>query len=305
MIEVKSISKTYGKHRAVNSASFTVDQGEVVGLLGPNGAGKTTTLNMITGVLVPDNGDIIIDGRSMKSVTSAMKKNIGYLAEDNPLYSNLLVSESLRLAADLKGMTTSQYFAQESKVIEATNIKEIYNQPIESLSKGFRQRVGLAQALLGDPKILILDEPTDGLDPNQRQEIRNLIGTLSKDHTILLSSHILQEVEAICQKVVIMNRGQVVAQGNLNEIAQQPTSQITIECKLEGDNKSEIVSTIQNRFSVEVTSKDSLIIRTTPDKENDLFKMLAEKTSVQAYLTELHKQTTNLEEAFRMLTKES
>lgn len=305
MIEIKNITKSYGKHQAVNGASFVVQQGEVMGLLGPNGAGKTTTLNMVTGVLVPDSGEILIDGKSITNSSSEIKRNIGYLPEDNPLYTNLLVSESLKLAADLKGLTKAQYEQQVPKVIESTSIKEIFHQPIESLSKGFRQRVGLAQALLGDPQILILDEPTDGLDPNQRQEIRTLINALSKDHTILLSSHIMQEVEAICQKVVIMNRGQVIAQGTLDEISQRPTTQLVIECKLEGTQRKGLIEQLQTKYTVEQTQTDVVRVIVAPDKEKEVYEFLAQETSPGRYLTYLQKQSTNLEEAFRMLTTQS
>lgn len=220
MIEVKNITKSYGNIKALNGVSFRVETGEIVGLLGPNGAGKTTTLNIITGVLLPDQGEVTVEDRSMGSYPREIKQMIGYLPEENPLYDNMLVEEAMRFAAELKGLTPVQFGDQIGRIVRSTGIKEIYYRPISTLSKGLRQRVGLAQALIGDPKVLVLDEPTEGLDPNQRQEIRNLITSLGKDRTIILSTHVMQEVEAICERVVIVNKGELVTSSTVAAITQ-------------------------------------------------------------------------------------
>ena len=303
MIEVRNISKSYDNRPAVADVSFTIQPGEVVGLLGPNGAGKTTTLNMLTGVLVPDQGDVLIDGKSMSVDGASLKVDIGYLPEDNPLYHPLLVSESLTFAAQLKGLSPMTFKERLDRVVSVTGIASIYNQSIDSLSKGFRQRVGLAQALLSDPKILILDEPTDGLDPNQRQEIRRLITDLGQDHTILLSSHILQEVEAMCRNVIILNNGKIVAQGNLEDIARGPEDIMIFECIVVGDAKDALITTVKEKFKLETQTDGSVSIHVTPGREVELYHLLADNTSKNVYLTHLNKKSNNLEDAFRLLTQ--
>ena len=209
MIEIKDITKCYGEQRAVDNVSFTVQKGEIVGLLGPNGAGKSTLMKILTCFIPPTEGEASICGHSIFDDTLAVRRCIGYLPEHNPLYLDMYVREYLRFAAGLSGMKPARDRVEE--MIELTGLQPEANKRIGQLSKGYRQRVGLAQALIHDPQVLILDEPTTGLDPNQLEFIRDVIRRSAKDKAVLLSTHIMQEVEAMCTRAVIINHGRIVA----------------------------------------------------------------------------------------------
>ena len=209
MIEIKDITKCYGEQRAVDNVSFTVQKGEIVGLLGPNGAGKSTLMKILTCFIPPTEGEASICGHSIFDDTLAVRRCIGYLPEHNPLYLDMYVREYLRFAAGLSGMKSGRERVEE--MIELTGLQPEANKRIGQLSKGYRQRVGLAQALIHDPQVLILDEPTTGLDPNQLEFIRDVIRCSAKDKAVLLSTHIMQEVEAMCTRAVIINHGRIVA----------------------------------------------------------------------------------------------
>ncbi len=211
MIQVNDLVKVYGNHPAVDHLSFHVDKGEIYGFLGPNGAGKSTTMNIMTGYIAPTAGTVLINGYEITKEAEEAKKQIGYLPELPPLYMDMTVLEYLQFCAELKKVPKKERASQILDVIEMTEIADMKDRLIKNLSKGYRQRVGLSQAILGHPEILILDEPTVGLDPKQIIEIRDLIRKLSKDHTILLSSHILSEVSAVCQKIMIINKGKLIA----------------------------------------------------------------------------------------------
>jgi ABC-2 type transport system ATP-binding protein len=219
-IKVDQILKVYGTQKAVDTISFEVKQGEIVGFLGPNGAGKSTTMKMITGYLVPDGGKIEVCGLPVEGEALVTKKKIGYLPELNPLYQDMYVREYLDFVAGLHQITASKKRVEE--VIALTGLTPEADKLIEQLSKGYKQRVGLAAALIHDPEVLILDEPTTGLDPNQIIEIREVIKALGKQKTILFSTHILQEVEAICSRVIIINKGKIVADAGLQELLESP-----------------------------------------------------------------------------------
>jgi ABC-2 type transport system ATP-binding protein len=219
-IKVDQILKVYGNQKAVDTISFEVKQGEIVGFLGPNGAGKSTTMKMITGYLVPDGGKIEVCGLPVEGEALATKKKIGYLPELNPLYQDMYVREYLDFVAGLHQIASSKKRVEE--VIALTGLTPEADKLIEQLSKGYKQRVGLAAALIHDPEVLILDEPTTGLDPNQIIEIREVIKALGKQKTILFSTHILQEVEAICSRVIIINKGKIVADAGLQELLESP-----------------------------------------------------------------------------------
>lgn len=206
----------FGKQKALDSISFSVNPGELVGFLGPNGAGKSTTMKIITGFLPQDEGDILIDGQKISGQNLEYKKQIGYLPEHNPLYTDLYVKEFLEITAGFYHLKNKKQRIAE--MIELTGLELEQHKKIRALSKGYRQRVGLAQALIHDPTILILDEPTTGLDPNQLEEIRALIRQISKEKTVILSSHIMQEVEAVCNRVLIINKGKIVADGNISDV---------------------------------------------------------------------------------------
>ena len=219
MIQVTNLTKTYGSKVAVNNISFTVEKGEVVGFLGRNGAGKTTTMNMITGYISSTGGTVTVDGCDILEQPLEAKRKIGYLPEQPPVYTDLTVNEYLDFAADLKGIAKKNRKQHLDKIKELVKITDVSGRLIGNLSKGYRQRVGMAQALVGNPEILILDEPTVGLDPNQIIEIRKLIKRLGKEHTVILSSHILPEVADVCEKVIIIDRGSIVAQDTISNLS--------------------------------------------------------------------------------------
>ena len=222
MIDVNNISKLYGEQRAVDHATFHVGKGEIVGLLGPNGAGKSTLMKILTCFIPPTEGDATVCGHSIYDDTLAVRRAIGYLPEHNPLYLDMYVREYLRFAAGLSGVKNRNERADE--MIELTGLTPEVGKKIGQLSKGYRQRVGLAQALIHDPQVLILDEPTTGLDPNQLEFIRNVIRTAGKDKAVLLSTHIMQEVEAMCSRAIIINHGRIVADEPINNLS---ASQLT------------------------------------------------------------------------------
>jgi ABC-2 type transport system ATP-binding protein len=221
MIEVRGLTKKYGARAAVSDISFSVNAGEVVGFLGPNGAGKTTTMNILTGFLAATQGDVRIDGVCIVESPALAKKNIGYMPDTPPVYGDMRVLEYLNFVADIKKVPKTGRRGHLAEIMEQVKIADMGRRVIKNLSRGYRQRVGLAQAMVGHPKVLILDEPTIGLDPGQIMEMREVIRNLGSSHTVILSSHIMQEVAAVCDRVVIINRGEIVASGTPAELAAQ------------------------------------------------------------------------------------
>jgi len=215
-IETRNISKLFGKQRALDNINMSVGKGELVGFLGPNGAGKSTLMKIITGYLPADSGEVLVDNKKISAQDLEYKRDIGYLPEHNPLYPDLYIKEYLEMSAGFYGLNNAK--KRVAEMIELTGLGIEQHKKIRALSKGYRQRVGLAQALIHDPSILILDEPTTGLDPNQLEEIRSLIREISREKTVILSSHIMQEVEAVCNRVIIINKGKLVADGGISEI---------------------------------------------------------------------------------------
>ena len=218
MIEVSHLTKKYGGHLAVDDVSFTVEDGQIYGLLGPNGAGKSTIMNILTGYLSATSGQVTVAGHPLPEEADAAKKCVGYLPEQPPLYPEMTVGEYLNFVAELKKVPRAQRKEQVLRAARRTGLEKVLPRLIRSLSKGYKQRVGIAQALLGSPKIIILDEPTVGLDPAQVIEMRKLIRELGKAHTVILSSHILSEVQAVCQQVLILSKGKLAASGTLQEL---------------------------------------------------------------------------------------
>ena len=234
LIEAKNLKKSFGAICAVDGVSLSVSAGEVLGFLGPNGAGKSTTMKLITGFLEPDSGTALIGGHSILEVPVLAKRMFGYLPEGAPAYPEMTPSEFLRFLGEARGMTPSEISSAIERVANQANLESVLHQTIETLSKGFRRRVGLASALLHDPQVLIMDEPTDGLDPNQKHEVRSLIRELGKEKAIILSTHILEEVETVCTRTVIINQGKVVFDGTPSELLAEAPSD-------EPGNKMDIV----------------------------------------------------------------
>lgn len=290
MIEVRNLVKKYGNHTAVDNLSFTVKDGQVYGFLGPNGAGKSTTMNIIIGYLSATDGEVIINGHNIFEEPEEAKKCIGYLPEIPPLYLDMTVKEYLLFVAELKKVPRKERAEQIEKAMQMTNIVEMQHRLMKHLSKGYKQRVGLAQAIIGFPEIIILDEPTVGLDPKQIIEIRDLIKELSKEHTIILSSHIMQEISAVCDHVLIINKGQLVAEGTPEELAEmtQGTQEVTLRIKAPKATVENILNGVKNvhrKEYLDPVEEDTTEVVVYAQKEKDirvdLFKAFAaQKTPI-------------------------
>jgi ABC-2 type transport system ATP-binding protein len=298
MITVQSLTKHYGQVRAVDGISFEIKKGEVVGFLGPNGAGKTTTMQMITGYLFPTSGTAVIDGINVVSNPLEVKQRIGYLPENTPLYEDLTVYEFLSFIAGVRGLNGSSTRTIK-KTAELCGITDVINRPIGTLSKGYRQRVGLAQAILHDPQILVLDEPTTGLDPLQIREIRALIRELGREKTIILSTHILPEVEQTCDRVLIINQGRIVADGSLESLKSGKTE---LHVVLKGEVEPSVFSTL-GRVDKEPSEEGETRFRIVPEAGTDIreqvYRICREKDLT---LLELYRERQSLEDVFRQLT---
>src|SRR2546422_750265 len=250
-LSVSDVSKQFGGVTAVDHVSFAVDRGQVVGFLGPNGAGKSTTMRMITQYYEPDTGTITIDGSPLADAARAAKRRIGYLPENNPLYEDMLVHDYLAFIADLRELAGLPRRQAMDAAVTATGIETVYYRPIAELSKGFRQRVGLAQAILHRPDLLVLDEPTEGLDPNQRVEIRRLIGALGKDRTVILSTHVLPEVQQTCSRLLIIHRGKIAADGPVDQLVAQAEGLVQISVEVQGAGAVEGIKALSGIRRVE------------------------------------------------------
>ena len=317
MIEVKNVTKKYGNFVAVDNISFTVNDGEVVGLLGPNGAGKSTTMNMITGFIEPTEGTIKVNGYDVLSQPAKAKKQIGYMPEGVPLYSELTVKEFVEYMAELKKVPRKERKDQISKILYETGIEDVANKLIRNLSRGYRQRVSLAGALIGNPEVIILDEPTVGLDPKQITEIRQLVKRLGKKHTVILSSHILSEVSQICEKVIIINKGKIIAVDTPDNLEKKTENQNVIlltvedkknnmnnlkedipemsECKLIKDNNDGTKQyMIKSNIEFDLRKKMFEIL---PKKDITIFELKnAEKSLEDAFITLIDTNTKEREE---------
>lgn len=250
MISVKNLTKTFGYETAVNDISFEISKGEIVGLLGPNGAGKSTTMKMIAGFLIPDFGEVLYNKKNISRSTLDFRKKLGYMPESNPLYSEMLVRDAINYSLKLHFVSKEKREERLNFVIDSIGLESVVYKPISQLSKGYRQRVGLAMAISHDPEILILDEPTEGLDPNQRKEIRNLIRDLSKDRTILLSTHVMQEVEAMCNRLIVINNGEIVLDGKKSSIIKKELETDWIRLAVEGSKvASEIKKLVLEKYT--------------------------------------------------------
>ena len=304
MIEVKNVTKKYGSTIAVDDISFEVKDGEVVGFLGPNGAGKSTTMNMITGFIEPTTGQIIVNGNDISKRPRKAKKEIGYMPENVPLYYELTAKEFVSYMAELKLVKRSERKQEVEKVLKETGLEDVKNKLIRNLSRGYKQRVSMAGALVGNPDVIILDEPTVGLDPKQITEIRSLIKELGKNHTVILSTHILSEVSQICERVIIINKGKIVAidtPENLEKTTREKNG-IMVTVEDPKDNMSHLKDKIKEIDSVELVkdnedgTKQYLITTSTDmDLRKPLFEVLPKEEIV---IFELRKTETTLEDAF-------
>ena len=309
MIEVRNLVKDYFGHVAVNDLSFTVEAGEVVGFLGPNGAGKSTTMNIITGYISATSGQAIINGHDIFDEPEKAKKSIGYLPEQPPLYPDMTVAEYLKFVAELKKVKKSERAKMISDIMELTKVDNVKDRLIKFLSKGYKQRVGLAGAIMGYPEVLILDEPTVGLDPNQIIEIRELIKSLSTKHTILLISHIMQEISAVCDKIIIINNGQLMAYDTPDNIARvmEESKELYVTVKGDMDRVRESVEAISGISSAEYgqgenDSEIRMVIKTHDnlDVREQLFNKMA---LMNTPIIEMRYHEVSLEEIFLSLTK--
>ena len=308
MIEIKGLTKTFGDKKAVDNITFTVEDGEIVGFLGPNGAGKSTTMNILTGYLSATSGNAVINGADIFEDPKRAKQNIGFLPEQPPLYLDMTVTEYLKFVYELKGAKQPRR-AHIDEVCEMAGLKDVKKRVIKNLSKGYRQRVGIAQALVGDPKVLIFDEPTVGLDPNQIIEIRTLIKNLGKKHTVILSTHILPEVQAVCDRIIIINKGKIVADSPTSELLSNTSGAMKYRVKLACRDESTAVKTLLSVDGVmSATTEESqedgicdVIITTDPalDVRPGIFRRLVEKNIP---LIGLENVSLTLEDIFTSLT---
>lgn len=305
-VKIENLSKRYGPQKAVDQISFEVKTGEILGFLGPNGAGKSTTMKMITGYLGIGEGDVLIGDKSVRNSGDEIKKHIGYLPENNPLYLDMPVIDYLNFCAALQGVANSQIRERTKKMVHVCGLNAEKHKKIGELSKGYRQRVGLAQAMIHDPEILILDEPTTGLDPNQIVEIRKLIRELGKAKTVILSTHILPEVEATCDRILIINKGKIVADGTAENLRKQATGQEILKVRIEDGKAEEILHELRRLKTVDLVelvdkgmNRFEVQSRSDSSSKRDVFQLCVQKGWV---LSELIPLETRLEDIFRNLT---
>ena len=310
MIEVSHLSKKYGSHPAVQDLSFTVPDGQIYGLLGPNGAGKSTIMNILTGYLAPTEGEVKVAGFSLPEQAQQAKACVGYLPEQPPLYPEMTVQEYLDFVSELKGVKKADRKEQVRKAARRTGLEEVLPRVIRSLSKGYRQRVGIAQALLGSPKLVILDEPTVGLDPAQVIEIRRLIQELGKAHTVILSSHILSEVQAVCQQVLILSKGRLVAVGTPEELGEKlnPGSRLRATAQGDKDVVLAAVRAVPGICKVELESAEDGQVTFTAESEDAADRRAAVSKALAAAgctVLALAAENKSLEEVFLALTEKA
>jgi ABC-2 type transport system ATP-binding protein len=304
LLTLERVTKRFNGVPAVDDVSFTVDRGQVVGFLGPNGAGKSTTMRMVTQYFEPDAGHIRLDGIALAQAGREAKRRIGFLAENNPLYVEMLVSEYLDFGARLRELFGTERARAIDEAVAATGIESVFYRPINELSKGFRQRVGLAAAILHRPDLLVLDEPTEGLDPNQRVEIRRLISELGRERTVVLSTHVLPEVQFTCSRLLIINRGKIVADGAVDTLIGQATAGLRISVEAAGDGVEDRVAALEGVRGVERREASNGRVKLSVTASGDdvrprIFELAKSEGWV---LYELHQEAGSLEDLFRQLT---
>ncbi|MCD6380181.1 ATP-binding cassette domain-containing protein [bacterium] len=311
MIEFKNLTKYYGDLCALDHVDLTIKRGQVLGLLGPNGAGKTTAMRILTGYLTPTSGTIEARGLSIEKDILKIKEMIGYLPESAPLYGNMLVYDYLDYIANMRGLNETKKRKRLSELADICGLRENMHRPIHELSKGYKQRVGLAHSIMADPEILVLDEPTTGLDPNQIVEIRDIIKGIGKEKTVILSTHILSEVEATCDRIVIINRGKIVADGSTDELKQSSKSEYTVNISLQNAELDDVSSTlgkIDEIKKVESVGKNhgTLSVKLSCHTDKDIRESIYKRIKEQAWiLVEMTRDVKSLEKIFGELTKEN
>lgn len=309
MIEIKDLIKKIGDNVILDNISFSVKKGEILGFLGPNGAGKTTTMKIISSFWLPTDGKVEVDNIDVSKDSLKTRAKIGYLPETVPLYDDMKVYEYLKFTAEIRGIEKDKIKTRIKEVVESCGLEKVLNQSIDELSKGYRQRVGLAQAIIHNPDVLILDEPTTGLDPNQIVEIRDLIKNIGKEKTVIFSTHILSEASAICDRIIIINNGKIAGEGSPEELARKTGSRELIYVKIKG-NKDEILNklrTIENVKSAEVKDREADDIygyEIEPQAGIDIRENLSKTVMDSGWsILEFNKKSVSLEDVFRELTK--
>jgi ABC-2 type transport system ATP-binding protein len=300
-IQIKNLTKLYGEQKALSNVTFSVEQGDIVGFLGPNGAGKSTTMKIATCFLPPSSGEVKVHGLDVLAEPRQIKKITGYLPEHNPLYLDLYVHEYLEFIGKLYGITGKALKIRVGEMVELCGLTREQNKKIETLSKGYRQRVGLAQALIHDPRVLILDEPTSGLDPNQLLEIRKLIREISTNKTVIFSTHIMQEVQALCKRVIVINRGEVVADDQVDNLLKRSVSQRAVIAEFEGGAHAEDLLSIDGVLEVREVKPFTYKIITADgtDIRPEVFRFAADRN---LSLVGLRQEENTLEDIFQLLT---
>ena len=302
MIKVRNLTKKYGNHLAVNGISFDIEAGKIYGLLGPNGAGKSTTMNILTGCLAATSGEVKVDGHDIFEDPIEAKKHIGYLPEQPPVYGEMTPREYLSFVAEAKGVPFEKSLRHVKEVMQLTQIYDVRNRLIKNLSKGYRQRVGIAQAMIGEPDVIILDEPTVGLDPAQIIEIRNLIRKLGRLKTVIISSHILAEISAVCDHVIIISHGNIVANDTLEHLEAEASRNNAIVLKIKGEREKaqKLIEKVNGIVSAEYAEEDGILIATVSFEEGadireDIFNIFAE---AKMPILDMHSNESTLEDIF-------
>ena len=308
MLEIRRLVKRFGPLTAVDNVSFSVDRGEVLGFLGPNGAGKSTTMKVVTGFLPPTSGTVIVAGFDVTKSPIDVKRRVGYLPEGAPLYDDMTPETFLSFVAEIRGFSGAGKRNAVDRAADLINVSEVMQQPIGTLSKGFKRRVGLAQAILHDPEVLILDEPTDGLDPNQKFEVRQLIKDMSENKAIVISTHLLEEVDAVCSRAIIISRGKIVADGTPDELEARSHRHNAISIRIgveHADLARETLSNVAGVASVEVVERDALIahLRVLPEDGRMLMSEISACVrAADLAVEEMSAERGHLDEVFRQIT---
>ena len=310
MIEVNKLNKAFGSFVAVSDISFSINRGEVLGFLGPNGAGKSTAMKMITGFLSPTSGEIKVCGENVMDSPIAIKSNIGYLPEGAPAYGDMTPQSFLEFIAEIRNLKGSEKENAIQSAVDKTHLKSVLHKPIDTLSKGFKRRVGLAQAILHDPDVLILDEPTDGLDPNQKHEVRDLLKTMAKDKAIIISTHILEEVEAVCTRAIIISQGKLLFDGTPAELEALSPVRNAVSLTITAKDAKDVVNKLKSLTAVSKVNTqqngDIMQCMVIPKDGKPILKDVAQLTRTENWtVDELHVEAVKLDDVFRQVTTKS